>query len=89
MKRKTAAVPTTRNSRQHGRPGFRQNDNQALTGIRDGSSAGVAGLAGPMIVYTSARRPDPVVFTALTGSNSLLIAVPAQLGLANSIFFIY
>src|SRR4051794_40203742 len=31
MKRKTAAVPTTRNSRQHGRPGFRQNDNQALT----------------------------------------------------------
>ena len=42
-----------------------------------------------MVVYTSPRRTDAVVFTALTGSNSLAISVPAQFGLSNSVRFVY
>jgi len=68
---------------------FTVSDGQGITAVRDSSTAGQPGFAGPMVVYASARRPDPVVFTALTGSNSLLIAVPAQFGLSNSLFFIY
>jgi hypothetical protein len=37
-------------------------------------------------VYSSARRPDPVFFTALTGANSLMRATPAQFGVANTEF---
>lgn len=64
-------------------------DGQAITGVRDSSAIGLAGFAGPMLVYTSPVRTDPVVFTALTGSNSLIISVPAQFGLANSVRFVY
>jgi hypothetical protein len=64
-------------------------DGQAITGFRDASSVGLAGFGGPMVVYTSPRRTDAVVFTALTGSNSLAVSVPAQFGLANSVRFVY
>jgi hypothetical protein len=64
-------------------------DGQTITGIRDASTIGLPGFAGPMLVYTSAARTDPTVFTALTGSNSLIISVPAQFGLLNAVRFIY
>jgi len=66
-------------------------DGQAITGIRDNSTTGLAGFAGPIVVYSSPRRPDPNFFTALTGANSLLRATPSQFGLPNteSVKFFY
>jgi hypothetical protein len=60
----------------------RLTDPQTATGIRDTTSAGQPGFAGPILVYRSARHPDPVFFTALTGANSLVEATPAQFGVA-------
>lgn len=65
-------------------------DKETVTGVRDNSVSGAAGFAGPILVYTSPLHTDPVLFTALTGSNSLIEAIPSQLGVANTnnvIFF--
>jgi hypothetical protein len=66
-------------------------DTQTVTGVRDTTTTGQAGFAGPILVYSSAAHTDPVFFTALTGSNSLVEATPAQFGVANtaSIRFFY
>jgi len=70
---------------------FTVNDEQAITGVRDGSNAGLPRFAGPILVYNSPRHTDDLVFTALTGSNSLMVATPAQFGVlnSNSVFFFY
>ncbi|HWE23002.1 MAG TPA: hypothetical protein VG496_03585, partial [Myxococcales bacterium] len=62
---------------------------ETLTSIRDVSNAGSPGFAGPVLAYSSPRRAkdalgtpsDELVFTAITGSNSLLYMIPAQFGL--------
>ena len=62
----------------------------SLTSVRDVSTAGLPGYAGPVLVYSSARRPnDELIFTALTGSNSVLFGVPAQFGLTGSFQMFY
>ena len=61
-------------------------DAQIISGIRDTTLAGQPGFAGPILVYSSARRPDPVFFTALTGANSVMRATPSQFGLPNTEF---
>jgi hypothetical protein len=58
-------------------------DNQSIKGVRDGSIAGQAGFGGPILVYSSPRRTDQVVFIAMTGSNSLMAATPAQFGVTS------
>ena len=58
-------------------------DNQAITSYRDLSGAGQPGFAGPLLVYSSARRPEHVIFTTLTGSNSLMALTPALLGVTS------
>jgi hypothetical protein len=66
-------------------------DGQTVTGIRDTTARGQAGLAGPILVYSSARLGDPVFFTALTGEDAVLEAMPAQFGVTNraSVRFFY
>jgi hypothetical protein len=59
-------------------------DGQFVSSVRDPSTAGIPGFAGPILVYDTQRRPDQVIFTAITGSNSVLQAVPAQFGVPNS-----
>jgi hypothetical protein len=65
----------------------------AVSSLRDLSLAGLPGFAGPILVYDSPRNPlDQIIFTAITGSNSLLKATPGQYGVANAIpasFFMY
>lgn len=65
-------------------------DRETVSGIRDTSFAGQGGFAGAILPYTSPRHTDPVFFTALTGSNSVLEAIPSLFGVANTanaIFF--
>lgn len=51
------------------------------TSIRDQTFRGSPGYAGPALVYSSTRRPgDEIVFTAVTGSDSLMYLIPAQIG---------
>ena len=57
--------------------------------MRDNTTAGGPGFAGPILVYDTLRSPDQVVFVAITGSNSILQAIPGQFGLANSVRFFY
>jgi len=57
--------------------------------VRDNTTAGGPGFAGPILVYDTLRSPDQVVFVAITGSNSILQAIPGQFGLANSVRFFY
>jgi len=64
-------------------------DGQSVTQVRDLSPAGTPGFAGPILVYDTPRSPDQVVYVAVTGSNSLLQAVPAQFGLSRSVIFLY
>jgi hypothetical protein len=60
------------------------------TSVRDITIAGTPGYAGPILVYSSTQRPnDEFLFTGLTGSNSLLFAVPAQFGQAGSFQIFY
>ena len=65
----------------------------ALTGVRDPTPAGNPGYAGPILVYNSTRRVndrnDEIIFTALTGSNSLLYTIPAQFGLPGTLLVFY
>jgi hypothetical protein len=68
----------------------------SLTSVRDITSAGAPGYAGPILVYSSKQRQvaapglnDELLFTALTGSNSLLFAIPAQFGLSGSFQMFY
>jgi hypothetical protein len=70
---------------------FRTADGQLVSAVRDLSAAGIAGFAGPILVYDTPRRLDQTVFTAITGSNSVLRAVPALFGVQNSdsLFFYY
>jgi len=68
---------------------MRISDGQSVTQVRDTSPAGSPGFAGPILVYDTPRSPDQVVFVAITGSNSLMQAVPAQFGLARSVVFLY
>ena len=70
---------------------FRTLDGQLVSGVRDISVSGTPGFAGPILVYDTPRRPDQTMFTAITGSNSVLQAVPAQFGVTNSrsVFFYY
>jgi len=58
-------------------------DNQAITSYRDASIAGQPGFAGSLLVYSSARRPEHVIFATLTGSNSLMALTPALLGVTS------
>jgi hypothetical protein len=61
-------------------------DIQTITGVRDTTPRGQAGFAGPILVYSSARLGDPVFFTALTGEDAVLEAMPAQFGVTNRAF---
>jgi len=61
----------------------------AVSSLRDLSTAGVPGFAGPILVYDTQRTPDQIVFTAITGSNSLMNAIPAQFGVTANAFFLY
>ena len=63
---------------------------RAVTAVRDPTVAGAAGFAGPMLVYGSVRRStDELVITAITGSNSLLMSIPAQFGAPGSVRAFY
>jgi hypothetical protein len=62
---------------------------EVITTVRDISNAGQPGFAGPILVYSSPREPDPIVFTALTGANGLQRSRPAQLGTADSAVVFY
>ena len=64
-------------------------DGQSISLVRDNTTAGGPGFAGPILVYDTLRSPDQVVFVAITGSNSILQAIPGQFGLANSVRFFY
>jgi hypothetical protein len=66
-------------------------DKRVVTGIRDSSLVNPSTIAGQVLTYTSPRHTDPVFFTALTGSNSLVEAIPSLFGIANSnsIIFFY
>ncbi len=56
-----------------------------VSSVRDLNLAGAPGFAGPILVYDSPRYPnDQIVFTAITGSNSLMKAIPAQFGVPNA-----
>ena len=60
------------------------------TSIRDPTFRGNAGYSGPVLVYSSTRRPgDEIVFAAVTGSDSLMYLVPAQIGLVGSFQMFY
>jgi len=65
--------------------GSKITDTQTVTGVRDTTPRGQAGFAGPILVYSSARLGDPVFFTALTGEDAVLEAMPAQFGVANTV----
>ena len=64
---------------------------RSITFVRDPIIASATpGFAGPILVYGSLRRPnDEVAITANTGSNSLLMTIPAQLGFAGSVRVFY
>ncbi|TMB06783.1 MAG: hypothetical protein E6J64_07290 [Deltaproteobacteria bacterium] len=68
---------------------LQMSDGQSLSLVRDNTTAGGPGFAGPILVYDTLRSPDQVVFVAITGSNSILQAIPGQFGLANSVRFFY
>jgi hypothetical protein len=58
--------------------------------VRDPSTLGSPGFAGPILVYSSDRHPgDEIVFTAIPGSNSLLESTPAQFGTLGSLRVFY
>jgi len=73
--------------------GFQLFDGRLVSLVRDSSFAGTAGFAGPVLVYDSLRYPsDQIAFTAITGANSLMRAIPAQLGVPNAVpapFFMF
>ncbi|MFL5310078.1 MAG: hypothetical protein ACJ79H_06430 [Myxococcales bacterium] len=64
-------------------------DGQSVSLVRDTTNAGALGFAGPILVYDTARFPDQVMFVAITGSNSLLQAIPAQFGGTNGVRLVY
>ena len=65
--------------------GFQTFDGRVVSSVRDLSSFGTPGFAGPILVYDSVRYPnDQIVFTAITGSNSVMRSIPAQLGVPNA-----
>jgi hypothetical protein len=64
-------------------------DGQAVSLVRDTTTAGTPGFAGPILIYDTPRSPDQVMFVAITGSNSLLEAIPAQFGQSNGVRFFY
>jgi len=70
---------------------FSTADGHTVSSIKDLSPAGNPGFAGPILVYDSTRNPsDQIIFTAVTGSNSVMKAIPAQLGIPNAnAFFMY
>jgi hypothetical protein len=61
----------------------------AVSSVRDLSAAGGPGFAGPILVYDTQRIPDQITFTAVTGSNSLMKAIPAELGVNATALIMY
>lgn len=60
------------------------------TTARDTTIVGTSGYAGPMLVYSSPQRQnDEIVFTAITGSNSLMFLIPAQFGFTSGFAIFY
>ena len=69
---------------------FTTTSGTSVTTVRDPSTLGAPGFAGPILVYSSDRHPgDEIVFTAIPGSNSLLESTPAQFGTLGSIRVFY
>ncbi len=62
---------------------------QAISLVKDQTTAGTPGFAGPILVYDTPASPDQVTFVAITGSNSLLQAIPGQFGQVNGVRFFY